>query len=286
MTPNMPAKLIVSKVLGRGKRLVLARAFRFGIVPRFKPGEPLDLDVFTLGCERDLPEVTVCIQSFLHWVGTPKRFVIVSDGTLTAAIRQRLQRLASCVEITEYDDFVLADLPESVVAYSKTHFMGRKLAAIMSLPIQSLTLYTDSDVLFFRGGRMLRDLVRARPSEPHYLVDVGPTFDSRLIVSETEKELPANAGFILLPRHLDYSEAVHRLSQLEKYSHWSEQTVNHLALRASGAKPFARDQFVCSIDDMNALGDWADSRQIAMRHYVSCVRHKLWLSLGRSLRIV
>ena len=65
----------------------------------------------------------------------------------------------------------------------------------------------------------------------------------------------------------------------------TEQTVVHLAMRASGATPLPRDEFVLEVDDEHDWRDRYGGDGIALRHYCysDAVQRKLWLNVWDDL---
>lgn len=229
-------------------------------------------------CGRDsLPEQVASIRSFLKNVGRPLRYVVVSDGSLGPADLRILSRIAPCVEVVELGDLVRRDLPGCLHPYVENNSMGRKLAVIMSMPLDVPCLYSDSDVLFFAGAgkHLLDENKSAAPAS--YLSDCQFVGDSRLIRSEQEKENSANAGFVLVRAPLNWSLACARFSEMEGAPMlFTEQTMVHLTLRDNQAEALDVSRFVLQLDDQFDFFDRNASASVAMRHYVGPVRHKFW----------
>ncbi|MDX2254041.1 MAG: hypothetical protein NW214_00840 [Pseudanabaenaceae cyanobacterium bins.39] len=244
-----------------------------------KQDRKVPIQVYALSCERDLPEQVASLRSFLAYVGIPDRFTIMSDGSYTPSSIDLLKKIHPCVDVQPLVDFQRDDLPESVYAYASQQAMGKKLAALMSIPIEGATLYTDSDILFFEGASDLADLAIAPTSQTYYLPDCKSSLDRRLLLSEQENQNPINAGFILFKKPLDWSETVKRLAQLtEPPNYFSEQTIVNLTIKYNQGVPLSSDKYIMNVDDQFIYTDQFASPKIAMRHYVSDIRHKFWMS--------
>jgi hypothetical protein len=147
----------------------------------------------------------------------------------------------------------------------------------MSLPVNGPALYTDSDVLFFPGAKEIDNLSQARSVSAFYQADYQFSGDDRLIADPAERQNPANTGFLLLFRKLDWSLGIERLRQLEGEPNFhTNQTVTHVCLHSNGARPFDPLKFVLQVDDQFIYRDRYAGSSIAMRHYVNPVRHKFW----------
>ncbi|MUG96400.1 hypothetical protein F7734_30265 [Scytonema sp. UIC 10036] len=239
------------------------------------------VNVYALSCERDLPEQVVSIRSFIRHVGIPNTFTVISDGSYTDASCDLLRRIHPCVKLVNLQEFIRPDLPECVTHYAQLHPMGKKLSALMSIPVNGATIYTDSDILFFPGGIDLVNLVNSGDRYNYYLPDCSNSLDKRIIYEDSEKLNPINAGFILLKQELDWSFAIERLTALrEPPGYFTEQTVVHLTIHRNHGKPLCTKRYVLNVEDQFIYPDTFASNDIALRHYVRDVRHKFWMNTG------
>ncbi|MBW4619774.1 MAG: hypothetical protein KME17_10515 [Cyanosarcina radialis HA8281-LM2] len=241
----------------------------------------IPVTVYALSCERDLPEQVASIRSFINYVGVPDRFIVISDGSYTENSCELLCRIHPCIEVVLIDKLIGTGLPRSVYDYAAINPMGKKLAVLLSIPYQQPTIYTDSDILFFPGAGELLDLVNLKESRSWYLPDCKNSLDPRVIYEPSEQINPINAGFIIFKQALDWNFALERLERLqEPPNFFTEQTLVHLTLRYHQALPLDSKQYVLSVDDQFIYPDKYASKQIALRHYVSDIRHKFWFHLG------
>ena len=248
-----------------------------------KQERQVPIKVYALSCERDLPEQVASLRSFIRYVGIPEVFTIMSDGSYTNQSIELLKRIHPCVDVQLLTKFQREDLPSSVYEYASQQAMGKKLAALMSIPIEGATLYTDSDILFFAGASHLADLAIAQDSHTYYLPDCKNSLDKRLIYEEIEMQDPINAGFILFKKALDWAETVQRLAKLqEPPNYFSEQTIVNLTIKQNQGIALPQDKYIMNVDDQFMYPDQfagkSHHQQVAMRHYVSDVRHKFWLA--------
>ena len=248
-----------------------------------KQERQVPIKVYALSCERDLPEQVASLRSFIRYVGIPDVFTIMSDGSYTNQSIELLKRIHPCVDVQLLTKFQREDLPQSVYEYASQQAMGKKLAALMSIPIDGATLYTDSDILFFAGASHLADLAIASDSHTYYLPDCKNSLDKRLTYEEIEMQDPINAGFILFKKALDWTESAQRLAKLpEKPNYFSEQTIVNLTIKRNQGIALPQDKYIMNVDDQFMYPDQfagkSHQQQVAMRHYVSDVRHKFWLT--------
>ncbi len=239
------------------------------------------INVYALSCERDLPEQVVSIRSFIRHVGIPNKLTVMSDGSYTDASCRLLCRIHPCVEVIPIDKLIRADLPQCVTDYAQLHPMGKKLSALMSIPVNGATIYTDSDILYFPGGIDLIDLANLDDKYNRYLSDCSNSLDKRIIYEDSENLNPVNAGFILFKQELDWSFAIERLANLKgDPGYFTEQTVVHLTIHQSHGKPLCPQKYVLNVEDQFIYPDTFASKEIALRHYVRDVRHKFWSNLA------
>jgi hypothetical protein len=249
-------------------------------LPTIEPPRSFPLEVFSYSGEAALPEQVASIRSFLHHVGRPVHFTVVSDGTYSEQSRRYLKAIDVSVSISDAREWVPNNMPDAIQPYLKTHPTGRQLALIMSLPKTAPVLYLDSDVLFFAGARDLHSYVETRDVPAFYMADCRFSGDERLLRDPAEGGDPVNTGFLLLFRQLDWSASVRRFLELEaEPNFFTNQTMTHLTMHANGAMPFDPRKYVLQLDDQFIFPDRYANPAIAVRHYVNPVRHKFWTSL-------
>lgn len=237
--------------------------------------------VYALSCERDLPEQVASLRSFIRYAGIPERFTIISDGSYTENSCKLLEGIHPCVEVVPLENLKRTDLPQSVYDYAAQHAMGRKLLALLSIPVNHTTIYTDSDILFFPGASDLVNLANSDNTASRYLPDCASKMDERVIYDDFEKIDPVNGGFIIFKEPLDWRFALERLSKLKELNHYfTEQTLVHLTMHYNQAKPLCSKRYVLSVEDQFIYPDKYADKEIALRHYVNDVRHKFWFHTG------
>jgi hypothetical protein len=259
----------------------IGRTLYHRLLPRIisrplKQSRKIPLSVYSFSGEFHLPEQVASIRSFIHHVGIPDNFTVVSDGSYSKTSRELLGRISDCINVVDWD--VLAtNLPQQVKAYAEQHPMGKKLAILMSIPVSQPTIYTDSDILFFQGADELINVAESNGGPFWYLPDCLPSLDTSILYDEDELKNPVNAGFMLLKKSLNWSEPLHRLAEYKGTPIFqTEQTLVHLAMHQGNASPLCPDRFILSLSDQFIYRDHYAKRKIALRHYVNNVRHKFW----------
>lgn len=275
----------LARAKGNAARTIY-RALLPSIARRRNPGSAeVPFNVFAYSGESTLPEQVASIRSFLKHVGRPKRFTVVSDGTLSDRSSGILKSLDSVISISGSAQRLPKDLPTKIYPYLTTHPTGKQLALIMSLPVDGPTLYVDSDVLFFPGASDLIRLAESGGAPAFYLADCRLSADERLFRGDAEKAQPVNTGVLLLFEKLDWALAVRRFLELQGLpDFFTNQTMTHLTMHANGASPLDDRKYVLQLDDQFVYPDRYAGRDLALRHYVHPVRHKFWTTIARRTR--
>jgi hypothetical protein len=240
----------------------------------------LPFDVFFYSGETTVPEQIRSIRSFLRHVGRPKYFTIISDGSHSNFSVRLLENVDPSVRVQLSVPQPPAGVPAGFRDYLTTHPTGRQLALIMSLPINGPSLYLDSDVLFFDGAADLVARAKENSVPAFYLTDCQFSGDPRLLLNATEQNQPVNTGVLLLFQKLDWSLASDRFLRLDSGPNFfTNQTLVHIVMHASGAQPFDPARYVLQLDDQFVYADRYANPDLVLRHYVNPVRHKFWTSL-------
>ncbi len=243
-----------------------------------EPPRSFPFEVFAYSNDEMLAEQVVSIRSFLRYVGRPKSFTVVSDGSHSDRSIRLLERIDRSVSVTTAGHPV-PDLPVKLEKYLRTHPTGKQLALIMSLPRNGPALYVDADVRFFRGAADLFACGETGDVSSFYLADCQFAGDRRLVRELSEENRPVNTGVLFLFRKLDWSLGISRFLELEEDpTFFTNQTMTHLAIHQNAGRPFDPSKYVLKLDDQCIFADRYASSRIALRHYVNPVRHKFWTS--------
>jgi hypothetical protein len=275
---------IAGKRVARVLRARYARRVHDGRLPAIAASRNVAVDMISFSCERDLPEQVLSIRSFLRYVGEPASFKVVSDGTIGAASARLLSGLSPAVQVVSVADYA-AGVPvhPAVQEFADTKAYGRKLIALTAMrPAGRPVGYADSDVLFHTGGHGLAEHIAAIGEQAQFLQDCQEALDVRL-VRPAERHPPLNSGFLLTGRSIDWDEATARLGTIGEADAagygWTEQSVVHLAYRASGGVPLRPESAVVALYDQYRWADTHVGEHTWLRHYVTGTRFKMWLCL-------
>jgi len=274
----------LARAEGRFTRETYRAALPLIVTRKIEPPRSIDLDVFSYSGESALPEQVASIRSFLRHAGSPRRFIIVSDGTYTANSVQLLESIDPAISVR--NSVSVGNFGnDRFRAYLSSHPTGKQLALIMSLPMNGPALYVDSDVLFFPGATDLATCIKSANAPAYYLQDCQFSGDPRLLKDAPEQREPVNTGTLLILKPVDWSICVQRFEQLQgEPNFFSNQTLTHLAMHASGARPLDPSKYVLQLDDQFIYSDLHANKSLVLRHYVNPVRHKFWTRLARLMK--
>jgi hypothetical protein len=247
------------------------------------------LDVVSFSSRDNLPEQVANIRSFLANAGVPNSFTVVSDGTHAEAARDLLRGIHPCVAVADWRSRARPGLPRVLWDYASVDRMGKKLMMLVSLPGDRPVVYTDADILFFAGARQLGKM-GGLDGAPRYMCDAqlrrsGPlagqaALDGALLRDSGEARETVNSGLIFISGPLDWSLALRRLDRLRwKPATFTEQTVVHLTLHQAGARSLDPSRYILTVDDQSLADDPYIGPETVLRHYVTPVRHKFWITL-------
>ncbi len=192
-----------------------------------------------------------------------------------------MRSLEPRVEIKSLEEFGGATATEAMGRYASSQPMGRKLLVMRALDSLAPVIYADSDILCFPAASELAKPEFWDSAQPSYLLDPYPSLDLRLVEKDSEKLQPVNGGFVVVRRPLDWSEPMRRFEALPgDPAFFSEQTLLHLAIRFSGGTPLDPTRYVLRNEDQWAARDWFAGPEVVLRHYISSLRHKMWLRVS------
>ena len=275
--PNLGYHL--ARLKGNTLRQFYRALLPFIVRRRLNPSRSVALHVCAYSGEAMLPEQIASIRSFLRYVGRPRSFTVVSDGSHSERSVRLLELVDPIISVVRANRLA-SGLPEKLQEYLRSHPTGKQLALIMSLPVDDPALYVDSDVRFFPAAVDLVKQAGTHDAPAYYLADCQFSGDARLLRDPAERREPVNTGVLLLFEKLDWSLSISRFLELEgEPSFFTNQTMTHLAMHKNGARPFNPAKYVLQLDDQFVFSDRYAGAGLALRHYVNPVRHKFWTTL-------
>jgi hypothetical protein len=248
--------------------------------------------VFSLCQGGATPEQKLSILSFLRHVGTPAKWYIVSDGSISESQAESLRSIHPAIEVLDWHAFLCEENRVCFERLSKYTIFAKKFALMSNLPDLGAVVYVDTDILFFEGAQHFRNLLRNLGQKSYYQKDLLGCLDSSFLTKSELEAPPLNAGFVVQGRRLDWSAPIARLnstlSQLRRVQTIGdlgilEQSASHLAHYLAGSIPLD-EKYALQLSDRFDQEDRFSGRNFVLRHYVRPVRHKMWVHSTKYLR--
>lgn len=216
--------------------------------------------------------------SLLAHAPEPCGLCLVLDGD-AAGVAARVRALFPGAAVLDARK-VVGRLPEgNVRRFAGEHPLGRKLGVILALCRESGLIYADADVLAFGPLRELS----GSPERPLYLQDIaGVQRDAGAAARLAELGLgyteTLNTGFLRVPAGgLDLDLAERILDYDTRAGGWFvETTVLAALLHAAGGEPLPKERYVVSVRRQFAGEADHDYGALALRHFVTPVRHLMY----------
>jgi hypothetical protein len=250
------------------------------------------LHVFSFCHGGATPEQKLSILSFFRHVGIPKKWNIVSDGSISESQAESFRAIHSSIDVLDWRTFLCEENRLCFERLSKYTVFAKKFALMSNLPDLETVIYVDSDILFFEGAQHFRELLKNLGEKCYYQKDLPGCLDPSFLTKTELETPPLNAGFVVQGRKLDWSVPIERLnarlSQLTPLQTIGdlgvlEQSASHLAHYLAGSIPLG-EKYALQISDRFDQEDRFSGPKFVMRHYVRPVREKMWLHSTGYLR--
>lgn len=217
------------------------------------------------------------ILSFIMNVGVPIQFIIISDGSYSCDEKKKLEEIKR-VQVIEYAQ------PEfkSYIRFkdlASTHVWGKVFFAYFNLleVMKTSTIFMEADVLVYNKINAYLHLFNKKN---WYLSDTGPHFDS---FYEKNMNLPmfsVNNGFAIFNSkpnlNIPYNYMIERFES-KTFEYFTPQSAFQMMIENDpDAIFFDPRYFIVSGKDHFSIKSAFKSSDIALRHYVGPVRHKMW----------
>lgn len=235
----------------------------------------------SFSCSRDIEEQILSILTLIYWVGKPQSWTIYSDGTYSNEQVQLLQSLGDFIKVKLWDEnktsSTLVGYESYMTDYASNHALGKRFCAYTTHKVDVPTIFLDSDVLFYQQAPIFLE-VALREGGHWFLPDIGwGTLDSRYTEHHGREMFQLNGGFFITCPGFSWEPALDFLRFANnKFEYFTEQTATHIAFQKQSGKPLNSLYFVLSTSDQFQFNLHYQTSEIAIRHYVNPVRHKMW----------
>ena len=239
-----------------------------------------------LATPRTLCDGAWCACSLLDNLPETIGLTIVLDGALIperARFPRRLFPGAHVLSTSTLADDLGGRAPK-LLRFAQADPLGRKLLVILLLQERSDIICSDADVLAFGAMPELEDAIPGGSSmRPLYLQEIGgmqtdPDALNRLRLLGLAHAETLNTGLLYLPRRslsLDLADDILDFNGAHR-SWFVETTVLGALLKRAAGVPLPRDRYVVSVRRQFWGEPDLDYRAIALRHFVTPVRHLMY----------
>jgi hypothetical protein len=236
----------------------------------------VDFDIISFSGAASFEDQILSIFSFLVYAGTPEKWTIYSDKSYTEDHKKVFKSKFPFVEIVDWDVFDLVKNNKVLSDYLKECHLAKKLNIILGHPYTKQTIYLDSDIVFYKNicnylntGLLSKGL--------WYAPDTMWGDIEHYFKNKPASIYPLNSGLLILDQHFNIADVFEYLDNLKgNYHYFSEQSSFEYAFRKQNANMLDPRQFVIDSSDQFDFATKYHPADIAMRHYTTPVRHKIW----------
>lgn len=235
----------------------------------------VNLEIVTFTNSIGFPDLILSILSFINSTGLPSKWTIYADDNFTAEQRNVLNAFEFIVYQKWYANISAVDREKY-----NSRWQFRKYLCLSTHMINTTTVFIDSDVLFYNQFNKYKEFVK---ESNWYLPEPIEAFsiDQEITKREDYKlnMYIINSGIMILNKMPPWNLGKQYLAEcLTKNSitHFTEQSaVNIVYANDSHARILEPRVFHVSTSDHFKFG-FFKTNELAMRHYVGLVRHKMW----------
>lgn len=268
-------KILCQQRANYNKRQFNKNLPKIDITNSIKP-QKVGFDVISFSGAASFEDQVLSIFSFLIYAGTPVNWTIYSDGSYTAEQIQLFKSKFHFVSVEQWDKHDLISDNKLLGDYLKVCHLAKKLNVIMGHPYHRQTIYMDSDVIFYKNIAMYIDsgLLSAGL---WYAPDTMWNNVEHYFKKQVTSIYPLNSGLLFLNENFNSADIWKYLESLKgHYGYFSEQSAFEYAFRKQDADILDPRQFVIDSSDQFNFSIKYQPADIAMRHYTTPVRHKIW----------
>jgi hypothetical protein len=236
---------------------------------------PIDYDIISFSGAAGFEDQLLSIYSFVHYAGIPAKWVVYSDKSYTQKHIDIFKKEFPFVTVVDWDANDKYVNHPLLAAYVKKHGTAKKVNVVASHNYERRTIFMDSDIVYYSN---IAHYLNSRSLQKGYWYVPDAISDVAGFMKTEEDHLYAfNFGFMILDSGFNFDDALTYLEKLNgNFSYFSDQSAFEYAFRKQNGQVLDTRQFIIDTSDQFdfALNYYPD--QIALRHYTSPVRHKMW----------
>jgi hypothetical protein len=233
-------------------------------------------DIISFSGKNEFEEQVLSIYSFVFYVGIPQKWVIYSDGSHTEKEKQCLLRIFPFVMIKVWNENASLNDNKFLKSYLETCHLSKKLHAILGHQYERQTIYVDSDIVFYKNASAYFNSGTVKESLWYIPETNGDNFQENTL-NEQNGMFALNSGLMILNNTFKSEYVFEYLENLNfNYGYFTEQSSFDYAFKKQKASVLDPRQFIIDLRDQFMFETIWEADEMALRHYVNPVRHKMW----------
>ena len=259
------------------EKFIRKRNFRDLLRNKVQLQNSINIELVTFTESKTFSDLLLSILSFITSVGLPYRWTVYADDEFT----QDQKAILDEFKFLLYQDW-FTNVEEEDKKKFKDKWQLRKYLSFSTHPLAGTTIFLDADVLFYKSFNKYIQFIK---ESNWYLPEPtdGFSIDFEIVAREEYKAdmFIINSGFLILNHMPPWNLGMGYLSEClatNSITHFTEQSAVNIAyVNDSFAKILEPRVFHVSSVDHFKIGV-LKTDNLAIRHYVSIIRNKMWQS--------
>lgn len=239
-----------------------------------------DFDIISVSGKKHYEEQTLSILSFCSNVGVPKKWTIFSDGSYSDQQKENLTKLFPFISIKNWSDLPNRhpEYTETLNNYTSNYNIGKKTYVILNY-FKNRYLYFDSDLVFYPTMKDYLHLFNSHKFNYFSVDNDWCCLDPMYMKNKKQDMYQLNSGILFIQPNFNWEPALKYLKQVSGKYQFFDQTSIHEAFfsdQNQAVLPFDPRVFKVEMKDHFKFKISPETKNLAVRHYVGPVRHKIW----------
>lgn len=236
----------------------------------------IDFDVISFSGKKDFEEQILSLYSFLFYIGTPQKWILYSDGSHEEKEKKYLLEKFPFLQIKNWDSNSTLAHDDYLERYLKVSHLSKKLRAIAGHNYQRQTIYLDSDIVLYRNASVYFNSTLLQ-NHFWYIPETNWGSFREHKINEIQEMYALNSGLLILNKNFNFGYIFDYLQSLDSsFEYFTEQNSFNYSFKKQNANILDPRQFVIGLGDQFDFAMAFNTEEIAARHYVTPVRHKIW----------
>lgn len=244
------------------------------IFEHLQPNKMVDYDVISFSGAGSFADQLLSVYSFVLNAGVPQSWTLYSDKSYTEYHVNIFQKYFPFLTVKDWDIFDFIHRDDCLKEYLKTCHLAKKVNILLGHVCKRQTIYTDSDVVFYS---LFKNYLNAELKKGLWYSPDAMKKKRQTPLKIGKEGYNLNSGFLVLNNTFNGNDVLSYFENLNgNYEYFSEQSSIDFAFKKQDANILNPALFVVSTDDQFDFSYKYFPEDIALRHYVSPVRHKIW----------